>query len=59
MMSAENYAALKAIGNERADIWPTMNSMREVEPSCNFKLVERLRVVESVGNEPVSMDDEE
>jgi superfamily II DNA or RNA helicase len=59
MMSAENYAALKAVGNERADIWPTMNSMREVEPSCNFKLVERLRVVESVGNESVSMDDEE
>ncbi|MDB2687436.1 helicase-related protein [Mariniblastus sp.] len=44
MMSAEAFAALKAVGRERADIWPTMNSMREVEPSCNFKLREFLKV---------------
>lgn len=52
MMSAENYAALKAVGKERADIWPTMNSMREVEPSCHFRLVERLKVesAENVSN---------
>ncbi len=47
MMSAEAYAALRAVGKERADIWPTMNSMREVEPSCNFKLVEFLKVDEA------------
>ena len=53
MMSAEAYAALKAVGKERADIWPTMNSMREVEPTCNFKLVEYLKVDDSSEDDDV------
>lgn len=59
LMSAEAYAALKAVGKERADIWPTMNSMREVEPSCNFKLVEFLKVNEADGNDAPTMDEEQ
>jgi len=58
MMSAEAYAALKAVGKERADIWPTMNSMREVEPSCSFKLVEFLKVDESVDDNASALDEE-
>ena len=54
MMSAEAYAALKAVGKERADIWPTMNSMREVEPSCSFKLTEFLKVDESTDDDATS-----
>ena len=38
MMSAEAYAALAAIGQERRDIWPTLNSMRDVEASVEFRL---------------------
>jgi len=59
LMSAEAYAALKAVGKERADIWPTMNSMREVEPSCNFKLVEILKVVESNGDDAPPTDEDQ
>lgn len=58
-MSAEAYAALKAVGKERADIWPTMNSMREVEPSCNFKLVEFLKVDEADGEDAPITDEEQ
>ena len=58
MMSAEAYAALKAVGKERADIWPTMNSMREVEPACNFKLVEFLKVDESSEQIAPELDEE-
>ncbi len=59
LMSAEAYAALKAVGKERADIWPTMNSMREVEPSCNFKLVEFLKVDEADGDDAPTTDEEQ
>jgi hypothetical protein len=59
LMSAEAYAALKAVGKERADIWPTMNSMREVEPSCNFKLVEFLKVDEADVEDAPTMDEEQ
>ena len=38
MMSAEAYAALAAIGQERRDVWPTLNSMRDVEASVDFRL---------------------
>ena len=58
-MSAEAYAALKAVGKERADIWPTMNSMRDVEPSCNFKLVEFLKVDESNADDAPTTDEEQ
>lgn len=58
MMSAEAFAALKAVGRERADIWPTMNSMREVEPSCNFKLVEFLRVDNATDADDAANTDE-
>lgn len=59
LMSAEAYAALKAVGKERADIWPTMNSMRDVEPSCNFKLVEFLKVDESNADDAPTTDEEQ
>ncbi len=59
MMSAEAYAALKAVGKERADIWPTMNSMREVEPSCSFKLVEFLKVDETTDDNTEAVVEEE
>ncbi|MDB4391784.1 helicase-related protein [bacterium] len=58
MMSAEAFAALKAVGRERADIWPTMNSMREVEPSCNFKLREFLKVDDPDENQTIDTEGE-
>ena len=51
MMSAEQYAASVAggggagggAGGARRALWPTPNSLRDVEPSSPFVLVERLR----------------
>jgi hypothetical protein len=44
LMSAEQYAAVKAVGGTATRaLWPTPNSMREVEPGTSFVLVEKLR----------------
>ena len=43
MISAERAAELKAAGRAPGSAWPTPNSMRNVEPSTNFVLVEKLR----------------
>lgn len=51
MMSAEAHAALRAVGINRLDIWPTLNSMRDVEPSTVFRLVEALKVEEDSDGE--------
>jgi hypothetical protein len=43
LMSAEQHAAVKAIGGTANRAWPTPNSMREVEPGVPFMLLEKLR----------------
>jgi hypothetical protein len=43
MMSAEEAAALRASGRSPGQAWPTLNTMRGVEPSTNYRLVEALR----------------
>jgi hypothetical protein len=43
LISAERAAELKAAGRAPGSAWPTPNSMRNVEPSTNFVLVEKLR----------------
>ena len=40
MMSAEQYAALRASGQVNDTTWPTPNSMRDVEPTVSFRLYE-------------------
>jgi hypothetical protein len=49
MMSAEQYAAFGK-KNMTTRVWPTPNSMREVEPGTPFKLVSRLRTQEGGGD---------
>ncbi|MGN6110054.1 MAG: helicase-related protein [Kofleriaceae bacterium] len=54
LTSAEQHAAVQAAGGGAGDgaggiqraLWPTPNSMREVEPGTPFVLVPRLRVTE-------------
>lgn len=43
LQSAENAAAKRASGRVIGQAWPTPNSLRGVEPSTPFRLVERLR----------------
>lgn len=43
LISAEKAAELKAAGRAPGAAWPTPNSMRNVEPSTEFILAERLR----------------
>jgi len=44
MMSAEEYVTRVAAGLPASDVWPTPNSMRNVEPSTPFRLIDgRLR----------------
>ena len=44
LMSAEQYAAtVQGGGGQARALWPTPNSMREVEPGTSFVLVERLQ----------------
>lgn len=40
--SAEEYAKRMAAGRLATGAWPTMNTMRSVEPSTPFRMVERL-----------------
>ncbi|MCE9575769.1 MAG: DNA/RNA helicase [Deltaproteobacteria bacterium] len=53
LMSAEQYAAREAeaggaagAGGIQQALWPTPNSMREVEPGTPFVLIQRVRVTE-------------
>ena len=46
LQSAERAATMRAMGRREGDAWPTMNNMRNVEPSTPFRLAERLRVEE-------------
>jgi superfamily II DNA/RNA helicase len=39
MISAEQHAALRASGARTDRAWPTLNSMRDVEPSTEFRLL--------------------
>ena len=43
LISAEKAAELRAAGRAPGSGWPTPNSMRNVEPSSGFVLVEKLR----------------
>ncbi len=43
LQAAEDAAALRASGRSPGQAWPTLNTMRGVEPSTNYKLVEGLR----------------
>jgi hypothetical protein len=47
LISAEQYAALKASTGVGAEAWPTLNSMREVEPGTQFVLREVLKAEEA------------
>jgi hypothetical protein len=44
LISAEKYVREVAAGLPGGEVWPTPNSMRDVEPGAPFKLVSRLRV---------------
>ena len=46
LQSAERAAAMRAMGRRQGDTWPTMNNMRNVEPSTPFRLAERLSMNE-------------
>jgi hypothetical protein len=48
LISAERYVCEVAAGMPGGDVWPTPNSMRDVEPGTPFKLVSRLRVSQGV-----------
>ena len=50
LISAERAAELRATGRAPGSAWPTPNSMRNVEPSTGFVLVERLREREVTKN---------
>ncbi len=43
LQDAERAAMLRTIGRMPGEAWPTLNSMRDVEPSTRFKLAEWLR----------------
>jgi superfamily II DNA or RNA helicase len=43
LQDAERAATLKALGRQYGNAWSTMNNMRSVEPSCRFRLVQKLR----------------
>jgi hypothetical protein len=43
LQAAEQAAALRAAGRSPGQAWPTLNTMRGVEPSTNYRLVEGLR----------------
>ncbi len=43
LQDAENVATLQALGRGRGRAWPTMNNLRNVEPSTRFRLVEKLK----------------
>ena len=48
LMSAESYVSRVAAGMPGGDVWPTPNSMRDVEPGTPFKLISRLRINQGV-----------
>ncbi len=43
LQDAERAATLRAMGRMPGEAWPTLNNMRSVEPSTQFRLAERLR----------------
>jgi hypothetical protein len=43
LQAAEDAAALRAAGRSPGQAWPTLNTMRGVEPSTHYRLAERLR----------------
>lgn len=43
LQSAERAATQRALGRWPGDAWPTLNNMRNVEPSVMFRLAEALR----------------
>jgi Helicase conserved C-terminal domain len=48
LISAESYVSRVAAGMPGGDVWPTPNSMRDVEPGSPFKLISRLRINQGV-----------
>ena len=50
LQDAERAATLRAMGRIPGEAWPTLNNMRSVEPSTQFRLAERLRERPSGGN---------
>lgn len=51
LQSAELVAARQAVGATVGAAWPTLNTMRNVEPATPFRLTERLRVADEAGAE--------
>ena len=50
LQDAERAATLRAMGRLPGEAWPTLNNMRNVEPSTRFRLAERLRERKSRGD---------
>ena len=50
LQDAERAAAQRAMGRMPGEAWPTLNSMRDVEPSTRFRLAEGLRNRTQDGN---------
>ena len=50
LQDAERAATLQAMGRNPGDAWPTLNSMRSVEPSTRYRLVEFLKIKSSDKN---------
>ena len=46
LQDAERAAMLKAQGRLPGNAWPTLNSMRSIEPSSRFRLAERLSALD-------------
>ncbi len=51
LQDAERAATLRAMGRMPGEAWPTLNNMRSVEPSTQFRLAERLSERPSRGND--------
>jgi hypothetical protein len=44
LQDAERAAAMRALGRQSGNAWPTMNNLRSVEPSTRFRLTEHLKI---------------
>jgi hypothetical protein len=58
LQSAERAATMRALGRSAGSAWATPNSMRNVEPSVPFRLVEVLKVNDDVAAGPGDADGE-
>lgn len=50
LQDAERAAAMRALGRQSGNAWPTMNNLRSVEPSTRFRLAEHLKIQSQQGD---------